>query len=59
MFFRATSLQHEASMSELKIALSPSKNFGFLKIDIIKYRGGSPTNALKLRLILLAVIENL
>ncbi len=39
--FRATSLQHEASMSELKIALSPSKNFGFLKIDIIKHRGGS------------------
>ena len=48
--FRATSLQHEASMSELKIALSPSKNFGFLKIDIIKHRGGSPYKCIEVEI---------
>ena len=48
--FRATLLQHEASMSELKIALSPSKNFGFLKIDIIKHRGGSPQKGIEVEI---------
>ena len=48
--FRATLLQHEASMSELKIALSPSKNFGFLKIDIIKHRGGSPHKCIEVEI---------
>ena len=48
--FRTTSLQHEASMSELKIALSPSKNFGFLKIDIIKHRGGSPYKCIEVEI---------
>ena len=48
--FRATSLQHEAGMSELKIALRPSKNFGFLKIDIIKCRGGSPYKCIEVEI---------
>ena len=48
--FRATSMQHEASMSELKIALSPSKNFGFLTIDIIKHRGGSPYKCIEVEI---------
>ncbi len=48
--FRATSLQHEASMSELKIALRPSKKFGFLKINIIKHRGGSPHKCIEVEI---------